>query len=80
MTPVQMRTRTIPSSAEPLPVIGCGTYLGFDREPGSPEFAQLPRVLAALCPLAAEGHLIDVQRHLGAATGALSEPDALGPA
>ncbi|MFL6947897.1 MAG: aldo/keto reductase, partial [Xanthobacteraceae bacterium] len=43
-----MHTRPIPSSGEALPVIGCGTYMGFDRAPGSAEFAQLPAVLAAL--------------------------------
>ena len=31
----RMNTRPIPSSREALPVIGCGTYLGFDQAPGS---------------------------------------------
>ena len=71
MTPVQMRTRTIPSSAEPLPVIGCGTYLGFDRAPGSAEFAQLPRVLAAL--FAAEGSVVDSSPMYGKAEAAVGQ-------
>jgi diketogulonate reductase-like aldo/keto reductase len=69
MTPVQMRTRTIPSSAEPLPVIGCGTYFGFDRAPGSAEFAQLPRVLGAL--FAAEGSVVDSSPMYGKAEAAV---------
>ena len=28
-----MSTRPIPSTGEALPVIGCGTYLGFDQTP-----------------------------------------------
>ena len=30
-----MLTRPIPSSGEALPVIGCGTYVGFDVDAGS---------------------------------------------
>jgi diketogulonate reductase-like aldo/keto reductase len=71
MTPAQMRTRPIPSSAEPLPVIGCGTYLGFDRAPGSAEFAQLPRVLAAL--FAAEGSVVDSSPMYGKAEAAVGQ-------
>ncbi|MDQ7990283.1 MAG: aldo/keto reductase [Candidatus Dactylopiibacterium sp.] len=40
--------RRIPSSGEALPVIGCGTYVGFDVAPGAPAYAQLPGVLARL--------------------------------
>jgi len=43
-----MLTRAIPSTGEPLPVIGLGTYLGFDVSPGSAKYRQLPDVLAAL--------------------------------
>ena len=43
-----METRTIPSTGEQLPVIGCGTYLGFDVSPGSAGYHRLPAVLAAL--------------------------------
>jgi aryl-alcohol dehydrogenase-like predicted oxidoreductase len=43
-----METRTIPSTGEKLPVIGCGTYLGFDVSIGSAGYNRLPGVLAAL--------------------------------
>jgi diketogulonate reductase-like aldo/keto reductase len=43
-----MQSRPVPSTGEALPVIGCGTYMGFDRAPGSADFAPLPRVLSAL--------------------------------
>jgi hypothetical protein len=71
MTSVPMRTRPIPCSSEPLPVIGCGTYVGFDRAPGSAEFAQLPRVLAAL--FAAEGSVIDSSPMYGKAEAAVGQ-------
>jgi diketogulonate reductase-like aldo/keto reductase len=71
MTSVQMRTRPIPCSAEPLPVIGCGTYVGFDRAPGSSEFAQLPRVLAAL--FTAEGSVVDSSPMYGKAEAAVGQ-------
>jgi diketogulonate reductase-like aldo/keto reductase len=71
MTVVQMHTRPIPSSAEPLPVIGCGTYLGFDRAPGSAGFAQLPRVLAAL--FAVEGSVVDSSPMYGQAEAAVGQ-------
>ena len=43
-----METRAIPSTGEKLPVIGCGTYLGFDVSAGSAAYERLPDVLAAL--------------------------------
>lgn len=43
-----MLTRDIPSSAEPLPMIGVGTYRGFDVAPGDPAYQALPEVLSAL--------------------------------
>ncbi|MDI3380087.1 aldo/keto reductase [Xenophilus aerolatus] len=52
-----MHTRPIPSSGETLPVIGCGTWLGFDHAPGSADYQRLPGVLAAL--FAAGGRVID---------------------
>ena len=52
-----MNTRPIPSTREALPVIGCGTYVGFDHAPGSPEYQQLPGVVAAL--LDAGGKVLD---------------------
>ena len=47
-SPMTMHTRPIPSSGEPLPVIGCGTYVGFDVEPGTAAYRELPKVLEAL--------------------------------
>lgn len=52
-----MTKRPIPSTGELLPVIGCGTYVGFDHPPGSEVYSRLPGVLAAL--FAAGGSVID---------------------
>ncbi|MBV9892204.1 MAG: aldo/keto reductase [Rhizobacter sp.] len=54
---MNMQTRPIPSTREALPVIGCGTYVGFDQAPGTPGYAQLPGVVAAL--LDAGGKVLD---------------------
>jgi diketogulonate reductase-like aldo/keto reductase len=43
-----MQTRAIPSTGEPLPVIGCGTYRGFDVDVPSAGYRELARVLRAL--------------------------------
>ncbi len=67
----QMRTRPIPSSREPLPVIGCGTYMGFDRSPGTPEFARLPGVLKALFD--AGGSVVDSSPMYGKAEAAVGQ-------
>jgi aryl-alcohol dehydrogenase-like predicted oxidoreductase len=53
----KMLTRAIPSSKELLPMIGVGTYRGFDVEPGSGAYKALPAVLDEL--LKAGGTLID---------------------
>ena len=52
-----MRQRSIPSSGEALPVVGCGTWRGFGHAPGTPEYARLPGVLEALFD--AGGTLLD---------------------
>jgi len=44
----KMNTRPIPSTKEALPVIGCGSWLGFDHAPGSADYARLPGVLQVL--------------------------------
>lgn len=43
-----MLKRKIPATGELLPVIGCGTWLGFGHAPGSTEYARLPGVIEAL--------------------------------
>nr|WP_139214558.1 aldo/keto reductase [Pseudomonas graminis] len=52
-----MLTRDIPSSGEALPMIGLGTYRGFDVEPGSDAYKLLPAVVDQL--FHAGGTLID---------------------
>jgi aryl-alcohol dehydrogenase-like predicted oxidoreductase len=52
-----MHTRVIPSSGEPLPVIGCGTYKSFNIDATGREYGQLARVLQTL--FAAGGSVID---------------------
>ncbi|NBB09730.1 aldo/keto reductase [Pseudomonas sp. SLFW] len=53
----KMLTRNIPSSGEALPMIGVGTYRGFDVAPGSDEYKALPHVLDEL--FMAGGTVID---------------------
>jgi diketogulonate reductase-like aldo/keto reductase len=67
----QMHTRPIPSTGEALPVIGCGTYMGFDHAPGSGEFTQLPAVLAAL--FAGGGSVVDSSPMYGKAEAAIGQ-------
>ncbi|MEP7140022.1 MAG: aldo/keto reductase [Caldimonas sp.] len=72
----RMTTRPIPSSGETLPVIGCGTYLGFDQAPGTPGYAALPGVVDAL--LDAGGTVLDSSPMYGRAeetTGELLAAD-----
>lgn len=45
---VTMHRKPIPSSGEPLPVIGCGTWQGFDVAPAGAEYERLREVLLAL--------------------------------
>ena len=55
--PAPMLTRRIPTSGELLPVIGLGTWQGFDATPGSAEYLRLPAVVQALFD--AGGSVID---------------------
>jgi diketogulonate reductase-like aldo/keto reductase len=66
-----MNTRPIPSTGEALPVIGCGTYIGFDHAPGSPEYALLPGVVGAL--LDAGGKVLDSSPMYGRAEATTGE-------
>ena len=71
-----MHVRPIPSTGEALPVIGCGTYMGFDRAPGSAGFADLSGVLAALFD--AGGRVVDSSPMYGKAEAAVGEHLAAG--
>jgi len=66
-----MLTRPIPATGEPLPVIGCGTYLGFDRSPGTAAFSALTGVLSAL--LDAGGTVVDSSPMYGKAEAAAGQ-------
>ncbi|RZL94778.1 MAG: aldo/keto reductase [Variovorax sp.] len=56
-TSSRMTTRPIPATGEALPVIGCGSWIGFDHAPDSGEFQRLPGVLDAL--FVAGGSVVD---------------------
>jgi diketogulonate reductase-like aldo/keto reductase len=61
----KMRTRLIPSTREPLPVVGCGTYRTFDVGATPEERAPLLEVLKML--FAAGGSVIDSSPMYGTA-------------
>ncbi|MEO7010010.1 MAG: aldo/keto reductase [Caldimonas sp.] len=67
----RMNTRPIPTSGEALPVIGCGTYIGFDQAPGSPGYALLPGVVETL--LDAGGKVLDSSPMYGRAEATTGE-------
>ncbi|MBS0320787.1 MAG: aldo/keto reductase [Proteobacteria bacterium] len=72
-----MQTRPIPATGEPLPVIGCGTYVGFDVEATPAALAPLAGVLDALWT--AGGTVVDSSPMYGraeAAVGALIDTPA----
>jgi len=73
----KMNTRPIPSTKEALPVIGCGTWLGFDHAPGSAEYARLPGVLQALFD--AGGTMLDSSPMYGRAEQTTGELLAASP-
>ena len=66
-----MHTRLVPSSGEQLPVIGCGTYRGFDVGRQSAAHERLHQVLAAL--FAAGGSVIDSSPMYGKAEAVAGE-------
>lgn len=66
-----MARRTLPTSGQALPVIGLGTWQGFDHAPGSPEYERLPGVLDAL--FAAGGSVIDSSPMYGRAERSTGE-------
>ena len=69
--PMTMQTRPIPATGKRLPVIGLGTYQGFDVAAGSAEYARLPGVLQAL--FAAGGAVIDSSPMYGRAEATTGE-------
>jgi diketogulonate reductase-like aldo/keto reductase len=66
-----MLTRPIPSTLEPLPVIGCGTYRTFDVGESRGDRAPLAEVLRVL--FAAGGSVIDTSPMYGAAEGVVGD-------
>ncbi len=66
-----MSKRPIPSSGELLPVVGCGTYIGFDAATDSAQYQRLPAVLQALH--AAAGSVIDSSPMYGRAEAVIGE-------
>ncbi len=66
-----MHTRPIPSSSQALPVVGLGTYVGFDVEPGTAAYRELPGVLKALFD--AGGSVIDSSPMYGRAETTIGE-------
>jgi diketogulonate reductase-like aldo/keto reductase len=68
---LRMNTRPIPATGEPLPVVGCGTYVGFDAEPGTGAYRELPGVLQALFD--AGGSVIDSSPMYGRAETTVGE-------
>lgn len=69
--PSALQTRPIPSTNQRLPVIGLGTWQGFDVAPGSAEYARLPGVLQAL--FAAGASVIDSSPMYGRAEATTGE-------
>lgn len=67
----RMQTRPIPSTGEALPVVGCGTYMGFDRAPGSARHDELAGVLRALVD--GGGSVVDSSPMYGKAEAAAGE-------
>jgi aryl-alcohol dehydrogenase-like predicted oxidoreductase len=70
-SPMKMHTRPIPSSGERLPVVGCGTYVGFDVEPDMAAYRELPVVLQTLFD--AGGSVIDSSPMYGRAETTVGE-------
>jgi aryl-alcohol dehydrogenase-like predicted oxidoreductase len=66
-----MDTRAIPSTGERLPVIGCGTWLGFDVGSRPPEMPQRAQVLSAL--FESGGSVVDSSPMYGSAEQVVGE-------
>src|SRR5437868_51922 len=66
-----MHTRRIPATREEIPMIGLGTYRGFDVAPHSAASRGLPKVLDAL--FTASGSVIDSSPMYGKAEAVTGE-------
>ena len=66
-----LKTRTIPHSGEPLPVVGIGTAVIFDFENDPVKYAERRQVIQTL--VAGGGRLIDTAHSYGAAEDRLGE-------
>jgi aryl-alcohol dehydrogenase-like predicted oxidoreductase len=66
-----MHTRVIPASGAALPVIGCGTWIGFDVGARPAELPQRAEVLATL--LASGGRVVDGSPMYGSAEQVVGE-------
>lgn len=66
-----MSKRAIPRTNELLPVVGCGTWIGFDVAPGSEIYPRLPIVLQSLA--AAGGSVVDTSPMYGRAETVIGE-------
>lgn len=61
--------RVIPATQEPLPLLGLGTWRGFDVEPGSPEEAECAATLDAF--VAGGGRVVDTSPMYGRSSATL---------
>ena len=66
-----MQTRAIPSTGEALPVVGCGTWKGFDVGSAPAEREPLAEVLRVL--FEAGGSVLDSSPMYGAAAGVVGD-------
>ncbi|HZP65087.1 MAG TPA: aldo/keto reductase [Rudaea sp.] len=66
--PAALETRPIPATGERLPVIGLGTYIGFDLTADDPRWGEARRVLGTL--VARGGRVVDTSPDYGAAEAA----------
>src|SRR4051794_28585898 len=70
-TSATMLTRPIPATGEPLPIVGLGTYKGFDAGPRAAAYKRLPAVVAALVD--AGGSVLDSSPMYGRAEKTVGE-------
>ena len=66
-----MHARRIPATGRPIPVVGCGTWLGFDVGGAPQELPQRGEVLAAL--FEAGGSVVDSSPMYGSAEGVVGD-------